>query len=465
VARLFPEVSLPVATPELKTIRRYGNIMEAELALMSLKAAGINAILPDVGLAASVGTAYVPTGLRLQVPENEIARAEEILETAASEVEMPEDFSLPAETEPGNLEAAKPLALKCAGCGATWELTEAERRERGDFKCPDCGTQIPKEEESTAQISAAANWPWRRQIIDLVKSKSAWKFLAVITGLHFVMMELWDRSFINSLPPFRENGFDARNWQDTFYRLYRGLIFFPVAETIILVVVISLLARIRAPRIIQIIAGAAGPCILDGYGAWQHGVGVIPGFILMAWVYTHWRARSWIQAAMAVVAMHFCFNSIFFIKLLTNQIKRDVVSFQTTGNLFTLDSGSREYEEAGRLMISGSNEEALAMYNDSVLKDPNNFDAIVGISETELNLGHLAKADAAITHATFMYPGESLVWRVKSLVLFREKRYDEAVDAGLRGVGAAPDWDRARVADEMEKLRERIAAAQQPPKK
>ena len=78
----------------MKTIRTYGNSAEANFARSLLESAGVQASLADE-LAYTMEPPLVPWGIRLQVPDEEVARALEILDRGASFVPLAEEFEPP----------------------------------------------------------------------------------------------------------------------------------------------------------------------------------------------------------------------------------------------------------------------------------------------------------------------------------------------------------------------------------
>jgi tetratricopeptide (TPR) repeat protein len=91
----------------MKTIRRFFNNAEAEFARSLLVSVGIGAVLAEAS-ANTLGPGYAPGGVRLQVPEEEVARAQEILGGRSEEfTPLPDDF-VPPEEEPGGGEVERP---------------------------------------------------------------------------------------------------------------------------------------------------------------------------------------------------------------------------------------------------------------------------------------------------------------------------------------------------------------------
>jgi hypothetical protein len=79
----------------MKTIRSYGNNAEANFARSLLESAGIQAVLADE-LVYTMEPPMVPWGIRLQVPEDEVARALEILDERSTFLPLEEEFEPPA---------------------------------------------------------------------------------------------------------------------------------------------------------------------------------------------------------------------------------------------------------------------------------------------------------------------------------------------------------------------------------
>lgn len=82
----------------MKTIRRFFNNAEAEFARTLLVSVGIEAMLAEEN-ANTLGPGYAPGGVRLQVPDESVARALEILAGGHEEfTPLPDDFVPPEET-------------------------------------------------------------------------------------------------------------------------------------------------------------------------------------------------------------------------------------------------------------------------------------------------------------------------------------------------------------------------------
>jgi hypothetical protein len=78
------------------------------------------------------------------------------------------------------------------------------------------------------------------------------------------------------------------------------LLFAPIIESLILIGLIELLRWLRSPAFVQI----AVPAILSaaGHKPISHAIVVLPGFVIMAWAYLHWRRESW-KTGFAVIAL------------------------------------------------------------------------------------------------------------------------------------------------------------------
>ncbi len=163
----------------MNTIRRYGNVAEAGFAQSLLVAEGIDAVLADE-YAGALGPQFVPWGMRLQVPEEDVARALEILDRpAVPESEMPDfaqDGALPMEHEAPSPDRAEATGrtLTCPHCGTEWELTEQEM-ELPVFTCTECGTGIPHEVPGRP----SRKFDWR---CFLPRSESKWVFVLVMVA-------------------------------------------------------------------------------------------------------------------------------------------------------------------------------------------------------------------------------------------------------------------------------------------
>jgi len=89
----------------MKTIRRFGNLAEANFFQSLLVSAGIEANLAEE-LTFALGPGYAPQGIRLQVPDEDEERAYKILDTEEEFIPLPEDFVPPEEPPALPLERA-----------------------------------------------------------------------------------------------------------------------------------------------------------------------------------------------------------------------------------------------------------------------------------------------------------------------------------------------------------------------
>lgn len=97
----------------MTTIARFFNLMDAELAKVRLESAGIPVFLADEAAMTS-GYGPVTGGVRLQVREEDVERATEMLKGQTG-IELPEDFELPevslADLEPRRATPILPIAI------------------------------------------------------------------------------------------------------------------------------------------------------------------------------------------------------------------------------------------------------------------------------------------------------------------------------------------------------------------
>lgn len=109
-----------VRFPLMKTIRRFNNVAEAGFAQSLLESAGLTAVLAD-DLTFALGPQYVPWGIRLQVAEEDLGRAEKILEEHEGYEPLPEDF-VPPETEVVEMVGSPDARAAVMGRGAAFLL-------------------------------------------------------------------------------------------------------------------------------------------------------------------------------------------------------------------------------------------------------------------------------------------------------------------------------------------------------
>jgi hypothetical protein len=107
----------------MKTIRRFSNVAQAGFARSVLEAAGIDATLADEH-AFTLGPQYAPWGIRLQVPDGDVERAERVLDQQEGFLPLPHDFVPPPEA-PETTAAPTQSTPSAAGAflrGGLWGL-------------------------------------------------------------------------------------------------------------------------------------------------------------------------------------------------------------------------------------------------------------------------------------------------------------------------------------------------------
>jgi uncharacterized protein YbaR (Trm112 family) len=125
----------------MKTIRTYGNLAAAGFDQSLLEASGIEAALLDENTATS-GIVFIPTGMRLQVADEDVERALEVLSQRVPDSmdTAPAEAVRPEHEVDSMVRAAH--GVKCPECGTLWELS-AEQVSAGEFTCPDCRATVP----------------------------------------------------------------------------------------------------------------------------------------------------------------------------------------------------------------------------------------------------------------------------------------------------------------------------------
>jgi len=133
----------------MKTIRSYRNVAEAGFAQSLLQAAGIDAFIPHE-FAATSSPEFAIWRIRVQVPDEDVERAVEILDGQAGlnpespGASLDESPPVQHEVEPpaGNENAS--VDITCPNCGVEWELTRDEAG-KDEFTCQECNSTFPIE--------------------------------------------------------------------------------------------------------------------------------------------------------------------------------------------------------------------------------------------------------------------------------------------------------------------------------
>jgi hypothetical protein len=89
------------------------------------------------------------------------------------------------------------------------------------------------------------------------------------------------------------------------------LLFAPIFETFVLIVIFELVRWAGAPAIVQVLTAAIFISELHVWPWWPHGLIVFPAFLIDAAVYRHWRGKgSWKSAFVVVALIHALCNLI-----------------------------------------------------------------------------------------------------------------------------------------------------------
>jgi hypothetical protein len=88
------------------------------------------------------------------------------------------------------------------------------------------------------------------------------------------------------------------------------LVFAPLLESLVLIAVLELVRRARAPEVVQALTAAFFVSELHVWPWWPHAFIVLPSFCIQAASYLYWRRSSFNTAFWVLVAIHACHNFI-----------------------------------------------------------------------------------------------------------------------------------------------------------
>jgi hypothetical protein len=426
----------------MNTIRRYGNVTEAGLARSVLMAAGINATLADE-YAGTLGPPFAPWGIRLQVPDEDSARALEILDAEAVAEDAAEAGS---EGAPLNPHEDEEPDVVCPKCGAGWALTKDELAP-ASFTCTECGTVIPLHEGSVAADYSGVAGLKRF----LPRSDSKWVFIVVMVGYNYALQGVLLgilSPFIGGFPPLST----AHGWQGVLSHLTNSLIVYPIWQTLVLIGLIELIRAIRLPVTLQVVIPAILVSSTDGRYWWPHAIYSLPGFLIFALSYLYWRPGSWRMAAAIAVAIHAAFNADVDIKLVLNAVQSERVSRQLTGDASSWDRADVFYRKHQDLRDTGMNEDDIDALQSAIAIYPYDPNYYLGLGMAYRRAGRLREAEFALRKA-MSFHDKTYEWLADydlSYVLKDDKRYRESLDAAHEALLLAPENEQARIEEWIE---------------
>ncbi len=417
----------------MNTIRRYGNPAEAAFARSLLVAAGIEAVLADE-FASALGPQFVPWGVRLQVPEEDVERAIGILDGEIGVEGGPPEEDVPMEHEVGWTPPVetKSSEITCPGCGVEWALTEQESGQPS-FTCTDCATVIPLKQEGPLPISG--NSVLRAF---LPRSDSKWVFILVMVAYnHFLQLIL-----IHVMAPLVGAGAPtkAHGWSELTIHLGDSLLISPIWQTLALVGIIEVFRAVRTPTTVQIIIPAILVCSTDGLTWWPHAVYSFPGFAIFGLSYLYWRPVSGSVAAAIAIAIHAMFNATVDIRLVSSTFESERVSGHLTGDASSWERADGIYRGHWDLHQGTENEENIEALRSAIAIYPYDPEYYLSLGLDYRHAGSLAEAEATLRKAVALNDHESLwkAWYDLSFVLNDEKRFRDALDAAHQALLIAP---------------------------
>jgi hypothetical protein len=409
------------------TIRRYGNVAEAGFAESLLISEGIEVFLADEE-AGALGAQYVPWGMRLQVRQEDVDRALQILE----EKETAAAYPVPQEEE------SNPPVI-CPNCGASLKLT-GEDMERPNLACPTCGTEIPHETEiSTLKFPPFLDWN-----SFLPRGDSKVVFIMAMTAYGAVLSELVTQVV---RPLAGSSGYLQHiiGWGPVLRHLCSSLVLTPIWESLVLMTVIEALRRAGAPAVAQVVLSSAVIGIIDGFHFWPHGIEVVPFFIVSGYSYLRWRTESWRTAISVLVNMHVVLNSFTAVWLICAQIDHERISLAVTGDRYNWNRADALYVGSFKLLGKHDTDGAIQSLHQAISLYP--YDHLyhwqLGVAYDDA--GNQSDAEREFRKAVEMDGNDVIAWESLGYLLFTEQKFNESSAAYQNALAVAQPFKRHEI--------------------
>ncbi len=356
-----------------------------------------------------------------------------------------------AEVASENYSKTGEYEVQCSACASRWALDESEAAQ-ASFQCPDCGTVIV--------LNQPQHTGRRGEVVNcksfLPQSKSKWIFVLLMVA-YTQTFESVVRTFTEPFTGSQSWRFaGAHGWASVISTVGEWTVLTPIWESMVLVVVIELLRRAGFPTAIQVLVSTFVLALIDGYHWWPHGLGVAPGFLIAGLSYIYWRPVSWRIALVLIIVIHALLNITPATSLVLSEVQREIVSRRESGYAASWDRADKMYAEGDRLIRAGKYSEAaktLRAVIDIYPFDPNYY---ISLGYASWYMGDLRNAEIAFRKAISLNQYEWRAWEDLENLLYQQKRFTEALQAGHRALQSAPPYKLPEIESEIKLIPSQI---------
>ncbi len=176
----------------------------------------------------------------------------------------------------------------------------------------------------------------------------------------------------------------------------------------------------------------------------------------MSCAYLYWRPISWKKAFWIVVAIHGLYNGTLYVRLLTSQVQRDIVSAQRTGDAFAWDTAESLFKKAQSAANSGDNTREIDILHKAINVYPYDANYYVAMGEVLRDRHELADAETAERKAITLDASSVPGWLALSGILFKEQRYPESMNAAQTAMGVATPDERPYVQQGIDSIQVKL---------
>jgi len=278
----------------------------------------------------------------------------------------------------------------------------------------------------------------------LPRSPAPWAFILVLCAFDFAVESLAS-ALINPLFPHTTTPYAARGWPTTILHFTTAVVFVPLFWTLLLAAIIELCRLARLPALICAAIATLALAVADGIHWWPHGLVILPSFALLSFSYLYWRPVSWKHAYWIAVLIFTLYNATLYTHLVMNQIHRNVISAQLTGNPFAWDASSTLFDQSFVARKAGDQKLEFTRLSQAINLYPYNSNYYVSFGLILRDRHDFTGAETAMRKAVSIDSYSWMAWDDLSFVLYDEKRYSEAMDDAQRAYALAYSNDRPDV--------------------